>query len=82
MTDIELAMPPHPPRSNITLMWPSIKLNLTLLIYMKPLGKIIHHHRMRYHQYSDYTQLYICILSKVRDEVDVAAVRVWMGNKL
>ena len=54
-------------------------------IYMKPLGEIIHHHRMRYHQYADDIQLYITIPGKVSDTVTalsqcLGAVGVWMGN--
>uniref|UniRef100_A0A8C6Y7A4 Reverse transcriptase domain-containing protein n=1 Tax=Naja naja TaxID=35670 RepID=A0A8C6Y7A4_NAJNA len=57
-------------------------------IYMKPLGEIIHGFGVRYHQYADDTQLFICTPNQISDALSVMsrcldAVQIWMGrNKL
>lgn len=37
-------------------------------IYMKVLGKIIHHYGIRYDQYAEITQMYVSIMGKVSDD--------------
>uniref|UniRef100_A0A670Y821 Phosphoinositide-3-kinase adaptor protein 1 n=1 Tax=Pseudonaja textilis TaxID=8673 RepID=A0A670Y821_PSETE len=54
-------------------------------IYMKPLGKIIHHHGLKYHQYADDTQLYVLAHGELSVAVSslsqcLEAVSTWMGN--
>lgn len=55
-------------------------------IYMRLLGEIIRHRRVRYYQCTDDTQMYIFVPGKLSTVVAVLswfleAVRVWMGNK-
>lgn len=58
---------------------------LLFINYMKPLGKIIHHKGMRYHQYADNAQFYISIVGDWNAVVTavlqyVEALGIWTGD--
>lgn len=59
--------------------------SLLFKIYMRLLGGLFYHHEVKYHQYTDDTQLHISTSGEFSNDLDILfqyleAVRVWLGE--